>query len=277
MRYLPLEPDHIESRGARARKDQQVPPKLRMRMNRGGPREHHGHGSRHAEHETRDLRPCKPVDPQCHREQQHQQRNDGVDDRAVDRRGFRQSVHEKHLAQHADQQRGADQPADIRPFDPLRPLPKQRDQRQQRRSDQRSRDHGHRMHVIRQHDIVKGIIQGPDHVARQKGQMRFQAVHAFRVSLRKAKTMPADVSVRPGDAERAGIPSPAKAPSRRAVPETARQDTASPRQDVIPFRQDTAPPRRHGERKAGNRARRDTQDRKREFRDRPCGQRIADK
>lgn len=156
-------------------------------MNRGGPREHHGHGSRHAEHETRDLRPCKPVDPQYHREQQHQQRNDGVDDRAVDRRGFRQSVHEKHLAQHADQQRGADQPADIRPFDPLRPLPKQRDQRQQRRSDQRSRDHGHRMHVIRQHDIVKGIIQGPDHVARQKGQMRFQAVHAFRVSPAESK------------------------------------------------------------------------------------------
>ena len=181
-------------------------------MNRGGPREHHGHGSRHAEHETRDLRPCKPVDPQCHREQQHQQRNDGVDDRAVDRRGFRQSVHEKHLAQHADQQRGADQPADIRPFDPLRPLPKQRDQRQQRRSDQRSRDHGHRMHVIRQHDIVKGIIQGPDHVARQKGQMRFQAVHAFRVSPRKAKTMPADVSVRPRGRRKGGHPVARKGP-----------------------------------------------------------------
>ena len=87
----------------------------------------------------------------------------------------------------------------------------------------------------------------------------------------KQKRCPRMSPSAPGDAERAGIPSPAKAPSRRAVPETARQDTASPRQDVIPFRQDTAPPRRHGERKARERRRAEgCHGQKAEFRDRPC-------
>ena len=191
---------------------------------------------------------------------------------------FRQSVHEKYLAQHADQQRGADQPADIRPFDPLRPLPKQRDQRQQRRSDQRSRDHSHRMHVIRQHDIVKGIIQGPDHVARQKGaRCGFKAVHAFRVSPGKQKRCPRMSPSAPGDAEKG------RASRRPQRPCPEGQFPKPPgRTPLHPgrtsFRSGKTPPRPAARRaKAGNRARRDTQDRKREFRNRPCGQRIADK
>ena len=129
---------------------------MRMRVRRRGPGQHHRHSSRHAEHESRDLEPGETVHSQQHGERQHQQRHDGVDDRTVDRRGHRQTVHDEDLAQYADQQRSADQFANIRPLDLLGLLPQQRHERKERRGDERRRDHRHRMHVMRQDYVVKG-------------------------------------------------------------------------------------------------------------------------
>ena len=102
---------------------------MRMRVRRRGPGQHHRHSSRHAEHESRDLEPGETVHSQQHGERQHQRRHDGVDDRTVDRRGHRQTVHDEDLAQYADQRRGADQFANIRPLDLLGLLPQRRHER----------------------------------------------------------------------------------------------------------------------------------------------------
>ena len=45
------------------------------------------------------------------------------------------AVHDEDLAQHADQQRGADQLANVRPLDLFGLLPQQRHERKERRGD----------------------------------------------------------------------------------------------------------------------------------------------
>ena len=99
----------------------------------------------------------------------------------------RQTIHDEDLAQHADQQRGADQFANIRPFDLLGLLPEQRHEGKECRGYERRRDHRHRMHVMRKDDVVKGVIHRPEDVAHQQGEVGFQSVHPFRRLPRKDK------------------------------------------------------------------------------------------
>ena len=172
-----FEPHHVQRGDAGAEENHHVAPQMRVRMRRRGPRQHHRHSPRHSEHQPRDFKFREAVHPQRHRERQHQQRHDGVDDRTVDRRGHRQSVHDEDLAQHADQQSGADQLAAVGPADLLGLLPQQGHERQQSRRHERCRDQRHRVNVARQHIVIKRVVHGPEHVAQQQGQMGFQSVH----------------------------------------------------------------------------------------------------
>ena len=109
----PFEPDHVERRNAGAEQNQDVAPQVRMGVGGRDARQYDGDGSRHAERETGDFEFREAIHSQQHRDDQHEQRNDRVDDRSVDGRRHRESVHDEDLAQHADEQCGPDQSADV--------------------------------------------------------------------------------------------------------------------------------------------------------------------
>ena len=135
-------------------------------------RQHHGDGTAHPEHQPCDFEPRETVDAQDNREKQHQQGNDRVDDRAVDRRRLGESVHNQRLAHHPDQQRSADHLGDVAAVDPLPALPQQRNEREEGRHRERSRHHGDRIDPARQHQVVERIVHRPDDIAYDQGDMR---------------------------------------------------------------------------------------------------------
>ena len=189
----PFEPDHVERRNAGAEQNQDVAPQVRMGVGGRDARQYDGDGSRHAERETGDFEFREAIHSQQHRDDQHEQRNDRVDDRSVDGRRHRESVHDEDLAQHADEQCGPDQSADVGACHLFGFLPGERNERQQRRCDQRARYHGHRVDVLGQYDVVEGIVHRPKDVAHQQGDVGFEFAHpACRFPPPETKTMPAE-------------------------------------------------------------------------------------
>ena len=141
-------------------------------MHRRSTRQHHRNGSRTTEQQADNLSPREAVDARRNRYEQHDQRSDGSDNRAVDWRGARESLHEQHLSQHAYHQRSDGNRQQVRAFDTLARLPRHWYERQQCRHDERAADHRFGCDVASEYKVVEGVVARPNDVAEEQCQVR---------------------------------------------------------------------------------------------------------
>lgn len=162
-------------------------------MSAAGSQQDDTHRTCHAQHQTGDLEAREFIDTEHHGNKQYQQRRDRVDDRSVDGRRAGQTVHEQHLADYADQQGRTDHRFDVLAGDRPGLAPKQRNEREKCRRAKRSGNQRDRGHVLRQHEVVKGIVACPDDVAQQQRQMGLhQKIQRSRLHHTLKKLPPAD-------------------------------------------------------------------------------------